>query len=192
MILVTAHRRESFGPGLAAICQALAELAERLADHLIVYPLHLNPNVQEPVRASLEGHPNIKLIAPQGYSAFVALLRQCRIVLTDSGGLQEEAPALGKPVLVMREKTERPEGIDAGTAALVGTQTERIVATASRLLHDEAAYQRMARAVNPYGDGKAAERIVASLERFLRPDRKDSGVTARARPAIREDHAAKS
>ena len=192
MILVTAHRRESFGPGLAAICQALAELADRFADHLIVYPLHLNPNVQQPVRASLEGHSNIKLIAPQGYSAFVALLRHCRIVLTDSGGLQEEAPALGKPVLVMREKTERQEGIAAGTAALVGTETERIVAMASHLLCDEAAYQRMARAVNPYGDGKAAERIVAGVDRFLRPGGDDRGVTPTARPTVREGYAAKS
>ncbi len=167
-ILVTAHRRENFGAGLAGICDALATLAARFEDHRIVYPVHLNPNVREPVNARLGAYSNIHLIPPQGYRPFVALLRCCRLVLTDSGGIQEEAPALGKPALVMRDTTERPEGIEAGTAKLVGTNAVEIAAAASDLLTDETAYAEMARAENPYGDGRAAARIVARIGRFWR------------------------
>lgn len=158
MVLVTGHRRESFGGGFERICDALAQLAKR-DDVQIIYPVHLNPNVKGPVERLLDNADNIKLIAPQDYLPFVHLMRRAKIILTDSGGVQEEAPSLGKPVLVMRDTTERPEAIDAGTVKLVGTDTDLIVAEASRLLDDSSAYEAMARAHNPYGDGKAAERI---------------------------------
>ena len=166
-VLITGHRRESFGRGFDEICAALAELARRHPEHRFVYPVHLNPNVQRPVHAELGGLANVVLVPPQGYSEFVALMRDCRLLLTDSGGVQEEAPALGKPVLVMRDTTERPEGVEAGSARLVGARRAPIVEGVTRLIEDREAYERMARAVNPYGDGRAAERIARGLEERL-------------------------
>jgi UDP-N-acetylglucosamine 2-epimerase (non-hydrolysing) len=160
LILVTGHRRESFGAGFERICAALRRLADERTDVEIVYPVHLNPNVREPVTRLLGNHARIRLLDPLDYLPFVYLMTRCRFLITDSGGIQEEAPALGKPVLVMRDVTERAEAVDAGTVKLVGTDSERIVAEACRLLDDEAEYQRMARARNPFGDGTAAERIV--------------------------------
>jgi UDP-N-acetylglucosamine 2-epimerase (non-hydrolysing) len=161
-LLVTGHRRENFGAGFAAICDALDRLAVR-GDLDIVYPLHLNPNVREPVMSRLGDHPRIRLIAPLDYASFVAMMDRAHVVLTDSGGVQEEAPSLGKPVLVMREVTERPEAVAAGTARLVGTAADAIVNAVAELFDDPAAYAAIARAVNPYGDGKAAERIADAL-----------------------------
>lgn len=166
-ILVTGHRRESFGIGFENICRALADIATRHPELDIVYPVHLNPNVQEPVRRLLGGLHNVHLIEPQGYESFVGLMDGALFVLTDSGGVQEEAPSLGKPVLVMRGKTERVEALEAGVR-LVGTDTAAIIAGAERLLSDPAHYQAMATAVNPYGDGHAAQRIVATLADALR------------------------
>ena len=166
LILVTAHRRESFGEGFRRICAALAELAAR-DDVEIVYPVHPNPNVQVPVRQLLAGIPNIHLIEPLEYVPFVDLMRRAWLVLTDSGGIQEEAPSLGKPVLVLREKTERPEGVEAGSVKLVGTQTRRIVEEAVRLLEDRQEYERMARVHNPYGDGHASRRIADAIHSFF-------------------------
>jgi UDP-N-acetylglucosamine 2-epimerase len=163
IILVTAHRRENLGEPLRNICQALREIAERYDDVHIVYPVHLNPNVQRIVYSTLDGVANVSLIEPLDYQAFVHLMNRSFLVLTDSGGLQEEAPSLGKPVLVLRETTERPEAVEAGTAQLVGTSCERIVGATVKLLEDEWEYNRMAKAVNPYGDGKASQRIVACL-----------------------------
>lgn len=162
LILVTGHRRESFGAGFARICRALGRLADR-PDVQIVYPVHLNPNVQTPVTAALEGREGVHLIEPQDYLPFAYLMHRARIIVTDSGGVQEEGPSLGKPVLVMRDTTERPEAVDAGTVRLVGTDEDRIVASAEKLLDDQGAYEAMARAHNPYGDGKAAARITAEL-----------------------------
>jgi len=162
-VLITGHRRENFGRGFEEICSALAQLAQRFADHDFIYPVHLNPNVQAPVQALLGQIANIRLIAPQPYSEFLALMQSCRLVLTDSGGIQEEAPSLGKPVLVMRNTTERPEGVSAGTVQLVGAESAPIVDGVSRLLRDPAAYAGMAQAQNPYGDGRASERIIARL-----------------------------
>lgn len=166
IILVTAHRRENFGHPLREICQALKEIASRFADVQLVYPVHLNPNVQQVVRAELGDVPNITLLAPLDYLPLVQLMKVSYLALTDSGGLQEEAPGLGKPVLVLREVTERPEGVEAGTVQLVGTNKDRIVAATMRLLTDATEYNRMALAVNPYGDGKASQRIVESLLSF--------------------------
>lgn len=164
MILVTAHRRENFGQPLENICRALRGLAERYGSALrIVYSVHLNPNVQEPVYRNLEGFPNIILLPPLNYQPLVHLMKRASIVLTDSGGLQEEAPDLGIPVLVLREVTERPEGVEAGTVKLVGTGTDEIIQETRILLDDPSAYRKMARAINPYGDGHAAERIVETL-----------------------------
>ena len=165
LILVTGHRRENFGDGFENICRALAEIAGRYPDVDILYPVHLNPNVQEPVRRIL-GHlesNNIFLIDPIDYLPFIYLMNRSYLIITDSGGVQEEAPSLGKPVLVMREKTERPEAVTAGTAKLVGTDRSRIVMETGRLLSDKNAYQTMAMAYNPYGDGQAAQRIVEAL-----------------------------
>jgi UDP-N-acetylglucosamine 2-epimerase len=163
-ILVTAHRRENFGAPFESICRGLKSLADRNPEVRLIYPVHLNPRVQEPVRRILAGHERIHLLDPVDYETLVHLMKAVDIVLTDSGGIQEEAPALGKPVLVMRTETERPEGIEAGTAKLVGPSEEAIVAEAERLLHDERHYASMATAVNPYGDGRAAERIVDAVE----------------------------
>jgi UDP-N-acetylglucosamine 2-epimerase (non-hydrolysing) len=168
MVLITGHRRENFGNGIEQICQAIASLAERFPDHRFVYPVHLNPNVQVHVNRLLGGLRNVRLIAPQGYRNFVALLCHCRLVLTDSGGVQEEAPSLGKPVLVMRDTTERPEGVAAGTAVLTGPNAGEIAGHAIRLLTDPAAYAAMAQAKNPYGDGRAAGRILETIGRHFR------------------------
>lgn len=163
VILVTGHRRENFGEGFREICQAVRALAEAREDVLFCYPVHLNPNVREPVMRVLGGHPRILLARPLSYKIFVAHLQAASFVLTDSGGIQEEAPALGKPVLVMRDVTERPEGVKAGVARLVGPHEAEIVRHVSQLLDDADAYHRMARAANPYGDGHAAERIADAL-----------------------------
>jgi UDP-N-acetylglucosamine 2-epimerase (non-hydrolysing) len=170
-VLVTGHRRESFGGGFERICDALACLARRFPDHRIIYPVHLNPNVRDVVHRRLRGLENLLLLPPLSYRLFVRLLSTCRVVLTDSGGVQEEAPSLGKPVLVMRENTERPEGIEAGTAKLVGTNPERIIAEVSRLLEDPVAYTAMAERQNPYGDGRASERIAEAIRTRIRPRR---------------------
>jgi UDP-N-acetylglucosamine 2-epimerase (non-hydrolysing) len=160
IVLVTGHRRENFGGGFDQICDALDELSRQRPELLIVYPVHLNPRVKDVVHARLGARENIRLIAPQPYAQFVALMAACRLILTDSGGVQEEAPTLGKPVLVMRDATERPEGVTAGAVRLVGPRADRIVAESLRLLSDAAAYASMAQAGNPYGDGRAALRIV--------------------------------
>ena len=162
LILVTAHRRENFGQPMENICLALKELAQR-ENVEIVYPVHLNPNVQEPVNRILKDLPRLTLLPPLDYLPMVHLMKNAALLLTDSGGLQEEAPSFGIPVLVMRETTERPEGVEAGTLKLVGTETHRIVHEATRLLEDSAAYAKMAKASNPYGDGHTAERIVQAL-----------------------------
>ncbi len=163
IVLVTAHRRESFGAGLERICAALRCLAERYPDVQFVYPVHLNPNVTGVAYPRLEGISNVSLTEPQGYGSLVHLMKRAYLILTDSGGIQEEAPSLGKPVLVMRSVSERPEGIDAGVARLVGTDEARIVDEVSRLLDDEAAYADMARPLDIYGDGQASRRIVEAL-----------------------------
>lgn len=163
LVLITGHRRESFGGGFDEICRAIRTLAAKFSDHLFVYPVHLNPNVQQVVHAELGELGNVRLVGPQPYREFVALMDRCRVVLTDSGGVQEEAPSLGKPVLVMRDTTERPEGVQAGTVKLVGAHEQVIVDEVSQLLTSEAAYNAMAEVKNPYGDGHAAERIVAAV-----------------------------
>ena len=162
-ILITGHRRENFGDGFRDICLALRELAIRHSNVQFVYPVHLNPSVREPVNRILKDSNNMHLIAPLGYEPFVYLLNQCHFVVTDSGGIQEEAPSLAKPVLVLREVTERPEAVTAGTVVLVGSDKKSITENVSRLLEDENFYSRMAVAHNPYGDGNASERIVAML-----------------------------
>ena len=163
LVLVTGHRRENFGIGFEHICHAIADIARR-GDVQVVYPVHLNPHVQEPVKRILEGVSSVFLLGPQSYLPFVWLMERSTLVLTDSGGIQEEAPALGKPVLVMRDTTERPEAVIAGTARLVGTDRQRIVSEVFRLLDDSEARQAMSQARNPYGDGKAAARIVNILQ----------------------------
>ena len=163
LILVTAHRRENFGERFESVCQGLSSLAERNKDVVIIYPVHSNPNVQEPVYRLLGDRERIILTDPVEYDVLSCLMSACYLVLTDSGGIQEEAPSLGKPVLVMRTETERPEGIEQGTAKLVGPFEDRIVSETEILLRDETAYKRMAKAINPYGDGHAAERIVDIL-----------------------------
>lgn len=162
MILVTGHRRENFGEGFENICRALRDISEQ-SDAQIVYPVHLNPNVQEPVNQILGDARGIHLIEPQQYLPFVWLMRRSYLIITDSGGVQEEAPSLGKPVLVMRQTTERPEAVHAGTVRLVGTDADQIRDSALTLLNNREEYETMARAMNPYGDGKAAERIAAAL-----------------------------
>jgi len=163
LILVTGHRRESFGSGFENICQALKDIALKYPDCQIVYPVHLNPNVRGPVNRLLVGIKNIHLIEPLDYLPFVYLMSQSYLILTDSGGIQEEAPSLGKPVLVMRDTTERPEAVDAGTVNLVGTDVTKIVQEIELLMEDESVYKQMSQAINPYGDGKACERIVKVL-----------------------------
>lgn len=163
VVLITGHRRESFGGGFERICQAVSELAVKFKDVDFVYPVHLNPNVREPVNRFLSGQPNIFLIDPQDYLPFVYLMNRSDVILTDSGGIQEEAPSLGKPVLVMRDTTERPEAVEAGTVKLVGTDISRIVNEVSILLTDDKAYQVMSVAHNPYGDGTASTRILEAI-----------------------------
>jgi UDP-N-acetylglucosamine 2-epimerase (non-hydrolysing) len=163
-ILMTGHRRENFGDGFLQICHALKDLAARYPTAQFIYPVHLNPNVQQPVNTILAGLPNVHLIAPLDYEPFVYLLKHSYIVLTDSGGIQEEAPSLGKPVLVMRDVTERPEAIEAGTVRLVGADRNRIFANVAELLDNQASYTAMSRAHNPYGDGKACGRIISVLK----------------------------
>jgi UDP-N-acetylglucosamine 2-epimerase (non-hydrolysing) len=165
LILVTGHRRENFGDGFERICLALADIAAEHPDAEVLYPVHLNPNVRRPVQDILAARQlkNVHLIDPVDYLPFVYLMDRCHLIITDSGGVQEEAPSLGKPVLVMRETTERPEAVEAGTVRLVGTSREAIVRETSRLLRDSAAYAAMSRAHNPYGDGKAVDRIVRTL-----------------------------
>lgn len=164
LILVTGHRRESFGGGFERICEALKHIAEAHSDSQIVYPVHLNPKVQEPVNRLLKNTSNIHLIEPLDYLPFVNLMDQAHIILTDSGGVQEEAPSLGKPVLVMRDTTERPEAVEAGTVKLVGTNVQTIVEEINTLMNNDAAYKSMSRAHNPYGDGKACARIIQALK----------------------------
>lgn len=166
LILVTGHRRESFGGGFERICSALAVLAKR-EDVQIIYPVHLNPNVKKPVESRLAELERVSLIAPQDYLPFVHLMRRADIIITDSGGVQEEAPSLGKPVLVMRDTTERPEAVDAGTVKLVGTDANLIVKETTKLLDDASAFATMTRAHNPYGDGMASERICGSILTFF-------------------------
>ena len=163
-VLVTGHRRENFGQGFENICAALKLLAERYPSVHFVYPVHLNPNVQKPVKSLLGDLNNVHLIEPLGYEPFVYLMQNCHVVLTDSGGVQEEAPGLGKPVLVMRDTTERPEAVEAGTVKLVGTRVEKIVSEVEILLSSEEAYRTMSRAHNPYGDGNASYRIKQFLK----------------------------
>ena len=167
LVLVTAHRRENFGAPFVDLCRGLRGIVERNPEVELVYPVHLNPAVQEPVRRELDGVPRVHLIPPLAYWELVDMLRRSYLVVTDSGGIQEEAPTLGKPVVVLRETTERPEGVKAGTAVLVGTGTEGIVSTVERLLRDPAAYGKMSTAHNPYGDGRACVRIVGVLEADL-------------------------
>jgi UDP-N-acetylglucosamine 2-epimerase (non-hydrolysing) len=169
-VLVTGHRRESFGSGFGEICDALVDLATAFPAVHFVYPVHLNPRVKGPVHERLGGITNISLIAPQEYRVFVALMRGSRLVLTDSGGVQEEAPSLGKPVLVMRDTTERREGVEAGTAKLVGAHRDAIVENVSALLTDDDLHQSMAEAKNPYGDGHASDRIVERIREFFAAD----------------------
>lgn len=166
LILVTAHRRESFGEGFQQICDALLALSQR-DDVEIAYPVHPNPNVRGIVERTLQGRPNITLLDPLGYVEFVDLMRQAYILLTDSGGVQEEGPSLGKPILVMRDKTERPEAVAAGTVKLVGPHCERIVSESAKLLDDAASYDAMSRVHNPYGDGQASARIAGLIRSFL-------------------------
>ncbi len=166
LIVVTAHRRESFGDGFAHICEALARLARR-QDTQLIYPVHRNPNVMAPVYRQLDGLSNVFLVEPLDYIPFVDLMRRAYLLITDSGGIQEEGPSLGKPILVMREKTERPEAVAAGTVKLVGTDADRIVREASCLLDDQAEYARMARIHNPYGDGRASDRIHEAIAAYF-------------------------
>ncbi len=167
MVLITGHRRENFGESFKSICKAIKSLAEQFEDINFVYPVHLNPNVQQPVNEILSGVSNIYLIPPQRYLPFVYLMEKSKIILTDSGGIQEEAPSLGKPVFVMRNTTERPEAVDVGTVKLVGTDYENIVHNVSQVLHDKNLHEKMANLHNPYGDGKATSRICQILKEEL-------------------------
>ncbi len=169
ILLVTGHRRENFGKGFIEICNALATLANKYPDLEIIYPVHLNPNVQKPVYEIVGNYSNIHLTEALGYEDFIFLMKHAHLILTDSGGVQEEAPSLGKPVLVMRDTTERPEAVEAGTVRLVGADMHKIVAGVSELLDDLATYEAMSKASNPYGDGKATDRIVAFLEQLSEP-----------------------
>lgn len=166
LVLVTGHRRESFGGGFERICQALVDTAKRFPEVEIVYPVHLNPNVREPVNRLLAGIDNVHLVEPLDYLPFVYLMNQAYVILTDSGGIQEEAPSLGKPVLVMRDTTERPEAVAAGTVKLVGTDVAAITTALATLITDDAAYRQMSFAHNPYGDGKACQRILESISQL--------------------------
>lgn len=163
-VLITGHRRENFGRGFINICEAIRDLADKYSNYNFIYPVHLNPNVQEPVGKILGDKNNIILLEPQSYLPFISLMMNAKIILTDSGGVQEEAPSLGKPVLVMRENTERPEAVTAGTVKLVGTDKQKIISEVSRLIDDKKVYNNMANAVNPYGDGLASKRILKILK----------------------------
>lgn len=167
-VLITGHRRENFGGGFQAICDAIIELAERFPHYRFVYPVHLNPNVREPVMKSLSHLNNVFLLPPMSYRPFVALMQACRFVLTDSGGVQEEAPGIGKPVLVMRDTTERPEGVTAGTVRLVGANRNNIVNGVAELIEDPSVFKQMATANNPYGDGHASKRIVNAIAAWFK------------------------
>jgi UDP-N-acetylglucosamine 2-epimerase (non-hydrolysing) len=167
IILVTGHRRENFGEGFINLCAALRLIAERNEDVEIVYPVHLNPNVKEPVYELLSGIKNIKLLKPIDYEPFIYLMDRCHFIISDSGGIQEEAPSLGKPVLVTRDTTERPEALEAGAVKLVGTNKDKIILESERLLSDSASYQRMSKIQNPFGDGHASEKIISNLDQFL-------------------------
>ncbi|NOQ75672.1 MAG: UDP-N-acetylglucosamine 2-epimerase (non-hydrolyzing) [Crocinitomix sp.] len=164
IVLITGHRRENFGEGFRNICAAIKDLAKKFPATTFVYPVHLNPNVKGPVNELLTGISNVRLIAPLGYLSFIHLMSKSYLILTDSGGIQEEAPSLGKPVLVMRDTTERPEAVHAGTVKLVGTDKDLIIAEVSRLIEDKAYHAQMSNAINPYGDGKACERIIDHLK----------------------------
>jgi UDP-N-acetylglucosamine 2-epimerase (non-hydrolysing) len=166
-LLATVHRRENWGEPLQHIAQGFLQILDKFPDTALLLPLHRNPTVREPLQALLGNHPRVFLTEPLDYAELVGAITRCYLLLTDSGGLQEEAPSLGKPVLVLRETTERPEAIDAGTAKLVGTNPTQIVATASQLLGDAGAYQAMATAINPFGDGHAAERIVQIVANYF-------------------------
>jgi UDP-N-acetylglucosamine 2-epimerase (non-hydrolysing) len=174
VILVTAHRRESWGEGHASVARAIAEIARTEPDVLVVFPIHRNPVVREAVMPFLAGLPNVRVVEPLGYGGLVRLMRRADLILTDSGGIQEEGPSLGKPVLVLRDTTERPEAVTAGTVRLVGTEETAIIGATRTLLHDENEYAAMANAVNPYGDGRAAERTVGAMAHYFgigeRPD----------------------
>lgn len=167
LVLMTMHRRENFGAPAAGVLEAVRELCAAFPDLIVVYPVHPNPNIRGPAAATLGGHPQVRLTDPLGYEALVSLMRRATLVLTDSGGLQEEAPALGKPVLVLRNETERPEAVELGVAKLIGTDRTRIVTEVSRLLTDPAQYDKMAQGVSPYGDGHAAQRIAAIVNRYV-------------------------
>ncbi|HUI30058.1 MAG TPA: UDP-N-acetylglucosamine 2-epimerase (non-hydrolyzing) [Candidatus Acidoferrales bacterium] len=168
VVLITGHRRENFGEGFKNICNAIRDLAAKFTDAEFVYPVHFNPNVRKPVNEILRGFKNVHLTEPLGYEPFVYAMEKCYLILTDSGGVQEEAPSLGKPVLVMRETTERPEAVEAGTVKLVGTDRKKIVDNVSMLLTDSKEYLAMSRAHNPYGDGKASRRIVKIFEDYFK------------------------
>jgi UDP-N-acetylglucosamine 2-epimerase (non-hydrolysing) len=176
--LVTVHRRESWGDQLADICHAIADVAALHPELEVLFPVHLNPLIQAPVHAMLGGCPNVRLMAPLDYLAMQQALADAYLVLTDSGGLQEEAPTFGVPLLVLREETERPEAVEAGCALVVGTTRHAIVAEVERLWHDEAAYRRMQRVGHPFGDGSAAQRIVATIERHLSATRANAFAAA--------------
>ena len=167
VILVTAHRRESFGKPFLEICKAIKEIVDKNKDVEVIYPVHLNPNVQAPVNKILKGLNRVHLVPPLDYEIFTQLMNRCYLLLTDSGGVQEEAPSLGKPVLVMRNVTERPEAVKAGTVRLVGTDRKVIVREVQRLLENKKAYQKMSRSHNPYGDGKASQRIRSIILRYF-------------------------
>tara|TARA_R110002049_G_scaffold27321_2_gene94051 strand:- start:144859 stop:146019 length:1161 start_codon:yes stop_codon:yes gene_type:complete len=172
-VLITGHRRENFGGGFDEICGAIGDLADRFPKTRFIYPVHLNPNVQAPVKKLLATFDNVFLIPPQSYRPFVALMKACHLVLTDSGGVQEEAPGLGKPVLVMRDTTERPEGVTAGTVRLVGAVRDNIVDSVSELLSDQSAYAKVAEAKNPYGDGTASRQIVDAIATYFQREQLD-------------------
>lgn len=164
LLLITGHRRENHGEGFERICKALQQIAKNNPEVALIYPVHLNPKVQAPVKKYLQDIPNIKLLEPVAYQDFIWLMHRAKLIITDSGGVQEEAPSLGKPVLVMRDTTERPEAVEAGTVILVGTDTEKIISETEDLLHDKERYSKMSALHNPYGDGKAAQRIVKIMK----------------------------
>jgi UDP-N-acetylglucosamine 2-epimerase (non-hydrolysing) len=164
VVLITCHRRENLGVGIIEVCKAIRELAKKFSDVQYVFPVHLNPSILDPTTELLAGIPNVHLVQPLDYELFVHLMACCHLVLTDSGGIQEEAPSLGKPVLVIRDVTERPEAVQAGTVKMIGSDESAIILAVAELLNNTSMYDYMAKAVNPYGDGKACDRIVSFLE----------------------------